>query len=286
MSVPNKKASKGLKCYFCDGPHLIRGCTEKNPLAAIVKAMDESTGVVAKLGAKVIMRAAESSGSRGATTSAKVVKPGRSQGKTAKEKAVKPKAEQLKCYRCKGPHKLRKCPNRVKPSKEDKLEGSSQAAKLGSMKLSSAKASDQAYNGLLMFGKANKVLAEDVRRENIAFETPIVDESKGAGPGSEDGELAEDVRRENMPLETTTIVEVSKEAKPEEDIATMETSPMGKVREKSRISSKKSRRKKKHLTSRKKGRCEERAPNFKSEGRVQQLAKNITDDGSMPGVLV
>ncbi|KAK8612772.1 hypothetical protein V6N13_092879 [Hibiscus sabdariffa] len=53
------QVSKGLKCYFCDGPHLIRGCTEKNRLAAIVKAMDESTeGGVAKLGTKAVMRAA------------------------------------------------------------------------------------------------------------------------------------------------------------------------------------------------------------------------------------
>ncbi|KAK8617212.1 hypothetical protein V6N13_080130 [Hibiscus sabdariffa] len=156
-SVGKKKASEKLKCYFCDGPHMIRGCTEKSRLAAIVKAIDESSeGGVAGLGVRAAVRAVESSGRRGATMSAKVVKPGRSQGKIAKEKAVKPKAESLKCYRRQGLHKVRECPSRVKPSKEVDKPERRKAAKLGSLRECSAKVSDQAQNRLSMSGKAEK----------------------------------------------------------------------------------------------------------------------------------
>ncbi|KAL4302489.1 hypothetical protein GQ457_10G023440 [Hibiscus cannabinus] len=217
----------------------LMGCTEKNRLIVIVKAMDESSeGGVAKLGAKVVTKTEQSSGSHGGTKS---VKPrSRSQGGTTSAKAVKLKAEQLKCYLCKGPHKLRKCPNRVKPSKEeDKLEERSKVAKLGSLEVSSAKACDQVQNGLLMFEKANEVLVEGVRGENTPLETTIAKRSKEAEPRSAASELVEDVRRKNMPLETT-IVEKSKEAKPDRDIPTMDTPPMGNVGEKSRPSRKKS----------------------------------------------
>ncbi|KAE8705648.1 hypothetical protein F3Y22_tig00110419pilonHSYRG00136 [Hibiscus syriacus] len=44
-SVKKKGRKEKLKCYFCDGPHLIRGCPEKRRLTAIMKRMGEGEGV-------------------------------------------------------------------------------------------------------------------------------------------------------------------------------------------------------------------------------------------------
>ncbi|KAK8558478.1 hypothetical protein V6N13_103653 [Hibiscus sabdariffa] len=163
---------------------------------------ESSEGEVARPSAKVVVKAMESSGSQAATTSAKVVKPWSRPSEIASQKAVKPRVVQLKFYRCKGPHKLWECPNRVKLSKMDKPERS-KVAKLGSLELSSVKACDQEQNGLSMSEKATKELVEDVHRKNISLKTKIVERLKGAEPRRADKELVEDVRKDNIALETT-----------------------------------------------------------------------------------
>ncbi|KAE8658369.1 putative protein binding protein [Hibiscus syriacus] len=106
-----KKASKEkLKCYFCDGPHLIRGCPEKRRLTTIMERMGE--GEVARVGGAELRRKldaiagvqaiksrarldeatcsniAESRDKRGTTTSSQVVRPGSRRAETAGVKAV------------------------------------------------------------------------------------------------------------------------------------------------------------------------------------------------------
>ncbi|KAE8716909.1 Clast3-related [Hibiscus syriacus] len=101
-SVSKKKVSnKPLKCYFCDGPHLIRGCPEKNRLASIVKGEGKSKGEVAD---------------DGATAGVEAVKPGARLGANASG-AGKPrvnKRDPLKCFICQGAHRAKSCPNKAK----------------------------------------------------------------------------------------------------------------------------------------------------------------------------
>ncbi|KAE8675196.1 hypothetical protein F3Y22_tig00111691pilonHSYRG00010 [Hibiscus syriacus] len=101
-SVSKKKvSSKPLKCYFCDGPHMIRGCPEKNRLAAIVRKEDKSEGEVAK---------------DGAIAGVKAVKPGARLGANASGagKLRVNKRDPLKCFLCQGAHRARSCPNAEK----------------------------------------------------------------------------------------------------------------------------------------------------------------------------
>ncbi|XP_039005920.1 ruBisCO large subunit-binding protein subunit beta, chloroplastic-like [Hibiscus syriacus] len=46
--VKKKESKEKLKCYFCDGSHLIRGCPNKNRLTSIMNRMEEGevTGIV------------------------------------------------------------------------------------------------------------------------------------------------------------------------------------------------------------------------------------------------
>ncbi|KAE8695697.1 hypothetical protein F3Y22_tig00110694pilonHSYRG00324 [Hibiscus syriacus] len=162
---------KKLKCYFCDGPNVIRGYHEKNHLATIVRRIDEPEREVARLGAIACVDVIKPRKRCGATTiskvvnlgskhdnivSVKVVKHGERLSAIAKDKVVKlrVKREQLKCYRCKGPHKLRKCPNELIMNKG---------------------ADDH------MSKKALKELAEYVEK-NMASETTIRQGSKGVEP--------------------------------------------------------------------------------------------------------
>ncbi|KAE8731236.1 putative receptor-like protein kinase [Hibiscus syriacus] len=120
-----KKVNKEkLKCYFYDGPHLIRGCPEKRRLTTIIKRMEEGEvvgiGVVAsvkatkpgkrlgpidginaanvqainsgaRLGEATYSKLAESRGRHGATTSSQVVSPGSKRDETTSVKAVENK---------------------------------------------------------------------------------------------------------------------------------------------------------------------------------------------------
>ncbi|KAK8999980.1 hypothetical protein V6N11_082118 [Hibiscus sabdariffa] len=254
---PKKEASRRLKCYFCDGPHIIRGCTEKNRLAAIVKRLDDPEGGVARLGV-------EPREIHGATRG---VKPRRNRGKTAHGKAVKPKVGQLKCHRCKGPHKLRECPSRATTSKAMNEPEIEKAVEVGSM----------VSDGLDMSGKAAGKLAEDTQERSMLVETATISWSK------EVRGLAEDAHKGSMPSKTASR-ERSKEVEPKRDTTTEDTPLMGKVGNKPRTSKRKCRRgKRKQRTSGKKGQCDRvNAP--KAEERVHVAVKNIKEDGSVPRV--
>ncbi|KAE8659940.1 hypothetical protein F3Y22_tig00116959pilonHSYRG00039 [Hibiscus syriacus] len=104
-SRAEKNVSKEkLKCYFCDSPHLIRGCPEKRLLTTIMRIMGE--GEVAGIGAGTSVKVAKSikrlgpieginaakQGTRhGATTSFQVVNPRLRRDETTGMKAVKHK---------------------------------------------------------------------------------------------------------------------------------------------------------------------------------------------------
>ncbi|KAL4324778.1 hypothetical protein GQ457_11G015320 [Hibiscus cannabinus] len=87
-------------------------------------------------------------------------------------KAVKPKVGQLKCHRCKGPHKLRECPSRATTSKvmnEPKIE---KVVEFGST----------VSDGLDMSEKVTRKLVEAVCLLNMPSETTSVIRSKEMEP--------------------------------------------------------------------------------------------------------
>ncbi|KAE8657110.1 hypothetical protein F3Y22_tig00116997pilonHSYRG01036 [Hibiscus syriacus] len=100
-SVSKKNVSSTLKCYFCDDPHMIRGCPEKNRFAAIVRGEDKSEGEVVNDG--VIARV-------------KAVKPGErlSTNASGARKSRINKRDPLKCFLCQRAHRARSCPNTEK----------------------------------------------------------------------------------------------------------------------------------------------------------------------------
>ncbi|GMJ00971.1 hypothetical protein HRI_003766300 [Hibiscus trionum] len=111
---PLEKKKRGpIRFHRCGGPHIVRNCPKKGRLDAIVNGDDETENKECRLGA---------------IASIKVIKP--SVG-----------GKQVKCYQCKGPHTVKECPDRVKPSKGDDKPEDSEALKLGLILLSSAKAS-------------------------------------------------------------------------------------------------------------------------------------------------
>ncbi|KAE8719670.1 OTU domain-containing protein [Hibiscus syriacus] len=81
-SGAKKKMSKEkLKCYFCDGPHLIRGCPEKRRLTTIMKMMREGEGI----------NATKQGSRRGKAVDVEAVEPRRKRDETAGVKAVEHK---------------------------------------------------------------------------------------------------------------------------------------------------------------------------------------------------
>ncbi|GMI78279.1 hypothetical protein HRI_001497200 [Hibiscus trionum] len=125
---PLEKKQRGpVRCYRSDSPHIVRDCTKKSRLDAIVNGDDETEKDECRLGV---------------IASVKVIKS--SVG-----------GKQVKCYQCKGPHTVKECPNRVKPSKGDDKPEYSEALKLVSMLLSSAKASKNRKHKGLMYVDIN-----------------------------------------------------------------------------------------------------------------------------------
>ncbi|KAE8665680.1 hypothetical protein F3Y22_tig00112530pilonHSYRG00124 [Hibiscus syriacus] len=89
-SGEKKKASKEkLKCYFCDGPHLIRGCPEKRRLTTIMERMGE--GGVASIGGGRRVQAAKSRERLGPIDGINAAKQGSRRGKAVDDEAVKPR---------------------------------------------------------------------------------------------------------------------------------------------------------------------------------------------------
>ncbi|KAE8689124.1 hypothetical protein F3Y22_tig00110943pilonHSYRG00145 [Hibiscus syriacus] len=89
-SGENKKASKEtLKCYFCDGPHLIRGFPEKRCLTTIMERMGE--GGVASIGGGIRVQAAKSRERLGPIDGINAAKQGDRQGKAIDVETAKPR---------------------------------------------------------------------------------------------------------------------------------------------------------------------------------------------------
>ncbi|GMJ01310.1 hypothetical protein HRI_003800200 [Hibiscus trionum] len=101
--------------------------------------IEESEEEVMRLG--VIASVNKSRESPGATISVKVAESRSKPGGISDDKAVKPRVEkmQMECHRCKGSHRVHACPHRVKPSKVVDNPEQSDATRLGSMILNSAK---------------------------------------------------------------------------------------------------------------------------------------------------
>ncbi|KAE8712914.1 hypothetical protein F3Y22_tig00110221pilonHSYRG00110 [Hibiscus syriacus] len=88
-SGEKKKASKEkLKCYFCDGPHLIRGCPKKHRLTTIMRMMGE--GEVARVGGGT-SKSAKSRERLGPIDGINAAKQGARRGKAVNDEAVKPR---------------------------------------------------------------------------------------------------------------------------------------------------------------------------------------------------
>ncbi|GMI79779.1 hypothetical protein HRI_001647200 [Hibiscus trionum] len=125
---PLEKKERGpVRCYRCGGPHIVRDCTKKICLDAIVNGDDETEKKECRLGV---------------IASVKVIKPGVG-------------GKQVKCYQSKG---------------DDKPEGS-EALNLGSMLLSSAKASKNRKQKGLMYVDIN--MAGQKRSAIVDQEHPI-----------------------------------------------------------------------------------------------------------------
>ncbi|KAE8706915.1 hypothetical protein F3Y22_tig00110387pilonHSYRG00212 [Hibiscus syriacus] len=89
--VKKKTSKKKLKCYFCDGPHLIRGCPKKRLLATIMKKMGE--GEVAGIGAAASVKAVKPGKRLGPIEGVNVVKQGTRRGKVVDFEAVEPRGK-------------------------------------------------------------------------------------------------------------------------------------------------------------------------------------------------
>ncbi|MBA0817533.1 hypothetical protein Gohar_021280, partial [Gossypium harknessii] len=77
---PNRKMDK-LKCFFCDGPHILKKCLKKFALSKKEKPVDKALGL----------------GSR---------------ARGVEDKEVESEKKPVECFLCYGPHRLRKCPKK------------------------------------------------------------------------------------------------------------------------------------------------------------------------------
>ncbi|MBA0755904.1 hypothetical protein Gogos_019935 [Gossypium gossypioides] len=76
---PKKKRDK-LKCFLCDGPHLLKKCPKKSALKEKPVGSDGADKEPKKLGS--------------------------SKGKAEAKRAKRSKKKQVKCFLCRGPHEL------------------------------------------------------------------------------------------------------------------------------------------------------------------------------------
>ncbi|GMJ01311.1 hypothetical protein HRI_003800300 [Hibiscus trionum] len=155
-----------LKCFTCGGNHMKSDCPMNNHLNVVQgDVTEESKDEVMRLGAIVSVNKLRES--PGATTSVKVAEPRSKPSVISDDKAVKTMVEktQMECHRCKGPHRVHACPHRVKPSKVVDKPEQSEATRLGSMILNSAKAKGRKQKGLMFFdinvaGRPRNVLVD------------------------------------------------------------------------------------------------------------------------------
>ncbi|KAK8320695.1 hypothetical protein V6Z12_A12G053400 [Gossypium hirsutum] len=129
---PKRKRDK-LKCFLCDGPHMLKKCLKKSALKEkpVGKALvlgSSARGVEAKEaesekkpvecflchGPHRLQKCPKKSvieGNDGADNEPK--KLGSSKGKAKAKRAKRSKKKQVKCFLCRGPHELRNCPKQA-----------------------------------------------------------------------------------------------------------------------------------------------------------------------------
>ena len=108
--VPNTREDKGkrkqresalkLKCFLCDGPHLVRECPKRKALSALIKKNEKMTedarlGSIQMIGALQVMPKASPQGSE-AVERAEVASPHGDKILKGKEKSVGKKARHFR----------------------------------------------------------------------------------------------------------------------------------------------------------------------------------------------
>ncbi|MFQ6622754.1 hypothetical protein Gotur_001853 [Gossypium turneri] len=129
---PKRKRDK-LKCFLCDGPHMLKKCPKKSALKEkpVGKALvlgSSARGVEAKEAKsekkplecflchgphrlRKYPRKSVIEGNDGADKEPK--KLGSSKGKVEAKRAKRSKKKRVKCFLCRGPHELRNCPKQA-----------------------------------------------------------------------------------------------------------------------------------------------------------------------------
>ncbi|XP_052483730.1 uncharacterized protein LOC128039297 [Gossypium raimondii] len=129
---PKKKRDK-LKCFLCDGPHMLKKCPRKSALKKkpVEKALvlgSSARGVEAKEAEsekkpvecflchgphrlRKCPRKSVIEGNDGTDKEPK--KLGSSKGKAEAKRAKRSRRKQVKCFLCRGPHELRNCPKQA-----------------------------------------------------------------------------------------------------------------------------------------------------------------------------
>ncbi|MBA0817532.1 hypothetical protein Gohar_021280 [Gossypium harknessii] len=115
---PNRKMDK-LKCFFCDGPHILKKCLKKFALSKKEKPVDKA--LLRKCPKKSVIE-----GDDGADNEPK--KFGSSNGKAKANRAKRSKKKRVKCFLCHSLHELRNCPKQavVKEKATSELSQSSE----------------------------------------------------------------------------------------------------------------------------------------------------------------
>ncbi|KAE8699042.1 hypothetical protein F3Y22_tig00110597pilonHSYRG01358 [Hibiscus syriacus] len=90
-SVKKNGSKEKLKCYFCDGPHLIRGCPEKHRLTTIMNRMEEGEQG-SRRGKPIDVEAAET-GRKPEITSIQAIKIGERLDKATCSKVAKSRSK-------------------------------------------------------------------------------------------------------------------------------------------------------------------------------------------------
>ncbi|MBA0880543.1 hypothetical protein Goshw_011999, partial [Gossypium schwendimanii] len=104
---PKRKGTK-LKCFLCDGPHMLKKCLRKYVLK------EKPVGKALCLKKSII------EGNDGADR--KPRKLGSSKGKAEPKRAKRSKKKRVKCFLCRGLHKLRNCPKQAEVKRKATFE--------------------------------------------------------------------------------------------------------------------------------------------------------------------
>ncbi|MBA0755939.1 hypothetical protein Gogos_019918 [Gossypium gossypioides] len=98
---PKRKRDK-LKCFLCDGPHILKKYLKKSALSKKQKLVGK---------ALMCLKKSVIEGDNRANKEPK--KLGSSKGKAKAKRAKRSKKKRVKCFLCRGLHELRNCPKQV-----------------------------------------------------------------------------------------------------------------------------------------------------------------------------